>query len=87
MEELPHGNGSRLCQADMAARSVTNQQAVQYVQEVKGLETRILMQELASLVASAGGVPLSIDEARTWTLGQWLHSLFPVSFCLACTSS
>lgn len=47
------------------------------VQDIKELEGRILLQECVLLMASVGQ-PATIELARTWTLYQWVHTLFPV---------
>ena len=49
------------------------------MQDLKDLERRTMLQEYAMIMSTVDGKPVSIETARTWTLAQWMHDLFPVS--------
>lgn len=59
------------------------------MQAVKDFEARLLLEELAAVVSAADKQPVTAEDARQWTLHQWVADLFPVrrpadpSFCLS----
>ena len=52
------------------------------MQEIKELETKVLLQELAAIVCSACSVEVTAEDASQWTMAQWMHDLFPVILLL-----
>ncbi len=43
-------------------------------------EQEMLLEELAAFINMVEGrTDLSLDDARTWTLQQWVDTIFPVS--------
>ena len=48
------------------------------------LEAKLLPQELAAVMSTSGLGDFSLEQARRWTLQQWLSQLFPVS-CIWCS--
>ena len=50
-----------------------------HMQECMQLEAKLLPEELAAALSTSGLGNFTGDQAKQWTLQQWLTDLFPVS--------